>query len=70
VIVCEPKVCTETDLLLWVELFSKTVSKAVVSVTFVYINDAEGVQYATPAVAELFVAVGSLALVTDTPPAE
>jgi hypothetical protein len=42
----------------------------VVNVTDVYVIEAEGVQYATPAVAELFVAKGAVALVTVTPPAE
>ena len=40
------------------------------SVTLVYVIEAEGVKNATPAVAELFVAVGGVAAVTVTPPAE
>lgn len=35
-----------------------------------YTIDAEGVQYAVPAVAELFAELGAVALVTVTPPAE
>jgi hypothetical protein len=42
----------------------------VVRVTVVYVIDAEGVTKATPAVAEEFVAVGGVAIVTATPPAE
>jgi hypothetical protein len=42
----------------------------VVKVTVVYVIDAEGVTKATPAVAEEFVAVGGVAIVTATPPAE
>ena len=40
------------------------------SVTLVYVIEAEGVKNATPAVAELLVAVGGVAVVTVTPPAE
>ena len=43
---------------------------AVLSVTLVYVIEAEGVKNATPAVAELLVAVGGVAAVTVTPPAE
>jgi hypothetical protein len=52
-----------------VELYNNTASNAVVKVTVVYVILAEGVQYATPAVVEEFVAVGPVALVTVTPPA-
>jgi hypothetical protein len=41
----------------------------VANVTVVYVIDADGVKNATPAVAELFVAVGGFAIVTATPPA-
>ena len=51
------------------ELYINTVSNAVVSVTVVYVMLADGVQYATPAVAELLLAKGAVALVTVTPPA-
>ena len=70
VIVCEPNVCTETALLLCVELYNNTVSNAVLKVTVVYVIEADGVKNATPAVAELLVAVGGVAVVTVTPPAE
>ena len=40
-----------------------------VNVTFVYTSDAEGVQYAVPAVADVLVDAGTVALVTVTPPA-
>jgi hypothetical protein len=69
VIVCEPNVWTLTALSLCVELYINTVSNAVVSVTVVYVMLADGVQYATPAVAELLLAKGAVALVTVTPPA-
>jgi hypothetical protein len=69
VTVCDPKVWTLIDLLFCVELYSSTQSNAVVKVTVVYVILAEGVQYATPAVTEEFVAVGPVALVTSTPPA-
>ena len=36
VMVCEPNVCTLTALLLWVELYSSTVSNAVVTVIEVH----------------------------------
>jgi hypothetical protein len=52
-----------------VELYISTASNAVVKVTVVYVIDAEGVKNATPAVAELLVAVGAVAAVTVTPPA-
>ena len=51
------------------ELYISTASNAVVKVTVVYVIDAEGVKNATPAVAELLVAVGGVAAVTVTPPA-
>jgi hypothetical protein len=41
----------------------------VVKVTEVYVIEDEGVTKATPAVAEEFVAVGTVAMVTATPPA-
>jgi hypothetical protein len=44
VIVCEPNVWTDTALLLCVELYISIVSNAVLSVTFVYVIEAEGVQ--------------------------
>lgn len=69
VIVCEPNVCTETDLLLWVELYNNTVSNAVLKVTVVYVIEADGVKNATPAVVELLVAVGAVAVDIVTPPA-
>ena len=69
VMVCEPNVYTPTALLDWVELYINTVSNAVVNVTFVYTSDAEGVQYAVPAVADVLVDAGTVALVTVTPPA-
>jgi hypothetical protein len=53
-----------------VELYSKTVSNAVANVTAEKEMEAEGVQYATPAVAEVLVEVGAVAFVTVTPPAE
>ncbi len=45
-------------------------SNAVLKVTVVYVIEADGVKKATPAVAELLVAVGGVAAVTVTPPAE
>ena len=69
VMVCDPNVCTLTALLLWVELYTKTQSNAVLSVTVVYTKDAEGVKNATPAVADELVAVGAVAAVTVIPPA-
>jgi hypothetical protein len=68
-IVWEPNVCTLTALLPCDELYTNTESNAVLNVTVVYTKEAEGVQYATPAVAVLLVAVGGVAFVTVTPPA-
>ena len=69
VMVCEPNVCTLTALLLWVELYRRTESNAVVTVREVHWKLAVGVQYATPAVAEVLVDSGAVPLVTVTPPA-
>lgn len=69
VMVCDPKVWTDTALLLCVELYINTVSNAVLKVTFEYVIEAEGVQYPTPAVADELVLAGGVALVTATPPA-
>jgi hypothetical protein len=69
VMVWEPNVCTLTALLLWVELYTNTQSNAVLSVTVVYTKDAEGVKKPTPAVADAFVDVGAVAVVTVIPPA-
>jgi hypothetical protein len=46
------------------------VSNAVVKVTLLYVMLADGVQYAVPAVADVFVEEGAVPLVTATPPAE
>jgi hypothetical protein len=62
-------VYTATALLDWVELYISTALKAVVTVKAVQEKLAVGVQYATPAVAELLVAIGAVPLVTVTPPA-
>jgi hypothetical protein len=69
VIVCEPNVYTPTALLLCDELYINSVSKAVLNVTLAYVTEAEGVQYAVPAVAEVLVEAGAVALVIVTPPA-
>ena len=69
VIVCEPNVYAPTALLLCDELYSSIVSNAVLNVTLVYVTEAEGVQYAVPAVGEVLVEVGAVALVIVTPPA-
>jgi hypothetical protein len=69
VMVWEPNVCTLTALLLWVELYTNTQSNAVLNVTVVYTKDAEGVKKPTPAVADEFVDVGAVAVVTVIPPA-
>ena len=50
-------------------MYNNTASNAVDKVTLVYVMLAEGVQYATPAVADEFVDVGAVAFVTVTPPA-
>ena len=69
VMVCEPNVWTLIALLLCVELYSSTVSKAVDSVTVVKVKLAEGVKNATPAVADVLVELGGVAFVTVIPPA-
>jgi hypothetical protein len=69
VIVWLPNVCTLTALFDCEELYNNTASNAVDKVTLVYVIEAEGVTNATPAVAELFVAVGTVPMVTATPPA-
>jgi len=69
VIVWEPKVWTLIALRDCVKLYISTQSNAVDSVTVVYVIEAEGVQYPTPAVADAFVEVGAVAFVTVTPPA-
>jgi hypothetical protein len=50
-------------------LYNNTQSNAVANVTLVYTKDAEGVKKPTPAVADEFVDVGAVALVTVIPPA-
>jgi len=52
-----------------VELYNSTVSNAVDIVSADQEKLAVGVQYATPAVVELLVAIGAVPLVTVTPPA-
>ena len=69
VMVWLPNVYTPTALLDWVELYKSIALNAVLKVTLVYVIEAEGVQNATPAVAEALVDEGVVALVTATPPA-
>jgi len=64
VTVCDPNVNVAIALSPWVLLYSKTASNAVARVTVVHANEALGVQNAV-----VPDDVGSVALVTVTPPA-